>query len=101
MLRSQRVKKSATQMPASSSSAAIPAVPRPEPMIAAWVLAPTRARAAVKTGRRSGRRSATTLPSTPPMPKQATMAAQLDAPLSCCSASAGPRTKTDGSTKTW
>ena len=67
MLRSHRVKKSATQMPASSSSAAIPAVPRPEPMIAACVLAPTRARAAMKTGRRSGRRSATTLPSTPPI----------------------------------
>ena len=70
-------------------------------MIAACVLAPTSARAAVKTGRRSGRRSATMLPSTPPIPKQATMAAQLEAPSSCSSARAGPRTKTDGSTKTW
>jgi hypothetical protein len=55
----------------------------------------------MKTGRRSGMRIATTLPSTPPMPKQATMAAQLEAPSSWRSASVGPRTKTAGSTNTW
>ena len=101
MLRSQSVKKSATQMPASSSSAAMPTVPRPQPMIAACVLAPTSASAAMKTGRRTGMRIATTLPRTPPIPKHATIAAQLDAPSSSRAASAGPSTKTAGRTKTW
>ena len=101
MLRSQRVKKSATQTPASSSSAAIPTVPRPLPMIAACVLAPTSARAAMNTGRRSGMRIATTLPRTPPIPKQATIAAQLEAPSRRSSESAGPSTNTAGSTNTW
>jgi hypothetical protein len=94
------VKKSATHTPASSSSAAIPTVPMPLPMIAACVLAPTSARAAMSTGRRSGIRSATTLPSTPPIPKQATIAAQLEAPSSSRSESAGPSTNTAGRTNT-
>jgi hypothetical protein len=101
MLRSHSVKNSATQMPASSSSAAIPAVPRPLPMISACVDAPTSATAAMNTGRGSGSRSAKTLPITLPTPKQATIVAQLDDPSSSRLASVGPSTKTAGSTKTW
>jgi hypothetical protein len=101
MLRSHSVKNSATQMPASSSSAAMPAVPSPLPMMTACVEAPTRATAAMNTGRGSGRRSARTLPMTLPMPKQAMIVAQLDDPSSSRLANVGPRTKTAGSTKTW
>ena len=102
MLRSQRVKKSATQTPASSSSAAIPTVPRPLPMIAACVLAPTSASAAMNTGRRSGMRSATHVAQDAADPeagddrRPARGAVEL-----ASSASAGPSTNTAGSTNTW
>ena len=70
-------------------------------MITACVPAPTSAKAAIATGRRSGSRSATTLPTMLPTPKHVTIAAQLEAPLRSRSASVGPSTKTAGSTNTW
>jgi adenylate cyclase len=75
--------------PAGNSSDAIPAVPRPLPMITACVAAPTSATAATSTGRRIGSRSARRLPAIVPSPKQATIVAQLDAPSRSLSASAG------------
>ena len=95
------MKKSATAAPASSSSAAMPAVPKPLPMIAACSEATTSPIAATRIGRRAGRRSATTLPAMVPIPKQATIVAQLEEPSSSRSASAGPSTNTAGSTNTW
>ena len=98
---SQSVKNSATPTPATSSSAAMPAVPRPLPRIAACVEATTSAPAATSIGRATVSRSTTALPSTVPTPKHATIAAQLEEPSSCCLASVGPSTNTAGSTNTW
>ena len=90
-----------TQTPVSSSRPAIPQVPMPLAMIAAWQLAPTSSRLATRSAKRGRQRSSSRSPSTQPAPKPALMSAQERAPSISCWASTGPMTKIEGSTTTW